>query len=341
MKFLLNENISKEKYDMIKYPLYRYHVTFKEIKESLLKLSNYKPIILDEDSIRNQFKRETIVPIDGKKIIYVTDYYIDIDMVHITDYFSEKCRIKCSHMNNLSPLDYFTTNKDFIYNHLTRMYGKVTMKLIDTYLYKNIKICTNFYTTIVVNLLNYFKPTNYLDFCAGWGDRLVGAIAYGKCNYTGIDPSQCMIKRYNKIIKKLANKSNRLEQYKYTIINKPFEDVVLTEKYDLVFTSPPFFDLEIYEDPEKKKELQSVSRYNTIDTWFENFMQVAINRSIDALIIGGHLALYIGDSMNDSYVKRTKDYIDSLDSVKYIGNLNWFNKSSSNRLRIIRVWIKV
>lgn len=337
MKFLLNENISREKYNMMKYPLYRYNVTLKQIKENLLKLSNYKPIILDENSIRNQFKREVIIPINGKKIIYVTDYYIDIDMVHITDYFSEKCRIKCSHMNNVSPLDYFTTNKDYIYTHLMTTYNKVTMKLIDTYLYKNIKICTNFYATIVVNLLNYFKPKNYLDFCAGWGDRLIGAIAYGKCNYTGIDPSQCMIKRYNKIIKKLATNSDNL----YTIINKPFEDVVLTEKYDLVFTSPPFFDLEIYEDIEKKNNLQSVSRYNTIDTWFENFMKVSIVRSIDALIVGGHLALYIGDSMNDSYVKRTKEYIDSLNNVRYIGNLNWFNKSSSNRLRIIRVWIKL
>jgi hypothetical protein len=36
MKFLLNENISKEKYDMMKYPLYRYHVTLKQIKENLL-----------------------------------------------------------------------------------------------------------------------------------------------------------------------------------------------------------------------------------------------------------------------------------------------------------------
>jgi 16S rRNA G966 N2-methylase RsmD len=240
-------------------------------------------------------------------------------------------------MNNISPLSYFTQNKSLIFEHLLKRFGSVSIKNLDIYIYKNIKQCTNFYTPIVVNVLNYFKPKHYLDFSAGWGDRLIGAIAYGLKNsdftYTGIDPSVCMYKRYKKIIKRLTHNDPR-----YQVFCKPFEDYeVEKDKYDLVFTSPPFFDLEIYENT----DTQSLVRYNTINSWFDNFMKKAINNSIIALQSGGHLALYIGDSLNDSYVDKTSAYISSLKNIKYIGNLNWINKTSSKKLRVIRVWRKL
>jgi 16S rRNA G966 N2-methylase RsmD len=237
-------------------------------------------------------------------------------------------------MKDISPYDYFNQNKQKIYDDIMRMYGKVNYELLDIYLYKNIKQCTNFYTPLVLNILNYFKPNSWLDFSAGWGDRLIGAIAYGMNNknfkYTGVDPSKCMKKRYKKIIKKLGNSN-------YTIINKPFEDTNILDKFDLVFTSPPFFDLEIYENEEE----QSFNRYNTIDKWINGFMKPAIDKSIELLNTNGHLALYIADSMNDKYVDITNNYINNLQNVKYIGNLYWFNKSSSKKLRVIRVWKKI
>ena len=327
-------SLTKEKYDALKYPLYRHIHTSDMIRKDLHDLANYKATILDENSIKNHFgKHNNIIPINNMKIVFVTDYFKELKLVFITDYFSQKCRIKCCHMKNISPLEYFTKNKTIIYNDIMRMYGKINYDLLDIYLYKNIKQCTNFYTPLVMNILNYFKPNSWLDFSAGWGDRLIGAIAYGMNNinftYTGIDPSRCMKKRYAKIIRKLANNDSR-----YRIINLPFEDTNINETFDLVMTSPPFFDLEIYEnEPE-----QSLVRYNTVDAWFDKFMKPSINMSIEKLNKNGHLALYIADSMNGKYVEKTNNYINSKTQVKYIGNLYWFNKSSSKRLRIIYVW---
>ncbi len=331
------DHIEPSMYDKMRYPLYKYIINLDSIKNHVKKLSTYHLPKLNESNMKNILGSQynTIIPINNMKIIFVTDYYKDIDMVNITDYFSQKCRIKCSHMNNISPLQYFKKNKQSIYDKLMKQYNKVTWHQLDIHMYMNIKQCTNFYTPIVVNVLHYFKPKKYLDFSAGWGDRLIGAIAYGMTDptfhYTGVDPSECMKKRYKKIIKKLTNNDPR-----YNIINLPFEDTKLENNtYDLVFTSPPFFDLEIYETDNIN---QSVKRYTNIDDWFNKFMAQCIDMSIKALQKNGHLALYIADSMNDKYVKRTHDYIIKNKNIQYIGNIYWINKTSSKKLRIIRVY---
>ena len=51
-----------------------------------------------------------------------------------------------------------------------------------------------------MEVLRIFKPLNWLDPTAGWGDRLRCAIEYG-CNYTGIDSNTDMEQPYKNIIK--------------------------------------------------------------------------------------------------------------------------------------------
>jgi len=339
MKINRYEHINQDTYNNMKYPLYRYIINLDTIKEHVKKLSTYHLEKLQPNNIKNILGSQynSLIPINNKYIVFVTDYYKEIDMVNITDYFSQSCRIKCSHMNNHSPLSYFKKNKQAIYDKLMKQYKKVSWHQLDIHMYMNIKQCTNFYTPIVVNVLHYFKPKRYLDFSAGWGDRLIGAIAYGmtdtEFHYTGVDPSECMEKKYKKIIKKLTDDS------RYNVINLPFEDTKLeSNSYDLVFTSPPFFDLEIYETDNMN---QSIKRYSDITTWFQNFMAQCIDKSIDALEENGHLALYIADSMNDSYVKKTHEYIIKKKNIQYIGNIYWINKTSSRKLRIIRVYKKL
>jgi len=44
---------------------------------------------------------------------------------------------------------------------------------------KEWKECTQFKPSLVVAVIQYFRATRVLDFSAGWGDRLTGAIAAG------------------------------------------------------------------------------------------------------------------------------------------------------------------
>merc|ERR1711990_601221 len=78
--------------------------------------------------------------------------------------------------------------------------------------------------------------TRVLDFTAGWGARMVGAIA-GEINYIGIDSNTKLKPGYDKILSALKpyNKS------KVKLFFKKAEQVDFSKlpKYDLVFTSPP------------------------------------------------------------------------------------------------------
>ena len=62
------------------------------------------------------------------------------------------------------------------------------------------KECTLYPFPAGMEVLRIFKPLNWLDPTAGWGDRLSCAIEYG-CNYTGIDSNPDMEQPYKNIIK--------------------------------------------------------------------------------------------------------------------------------------------
>ena len=68
------------------------------------------------------------------------------------------------------------------------------------------------------------------------------------------------------------------------------------KKYDLVFTSPPFFDLEVYEN----EKSQSISKFNTLEKWKQNFLIPAMEKSVSALEMNGHLVIYVSDYTTES-----------------------------------------
>ena len=213
---------------------------------------------------------------------------------------------------------------------------KLTFHNINEYLFRHHKECTYFNTTMVMNILNLFKPKRWLDCSAGWGDRLVGAIAYD-CEYVGVDPSKCMRPKYKEIIKTLASPS---KQDKYKVICDGFENVKIKKNYfDLVFTSPPFFDFEVYENNNN----QSVQQFNTVDKWKKYFLFPLIDKSYLALRVGGYLALYITDFKGSPYIKDMKDYVKNTykNLFRYEGDLHFWYKDSPKKIRIIYVWKKI
>ena len=90
-----------------------------------------------------------------------------------------------------------------------------------------------------------YGATSVLDFTAGWGARMVAAIA-AEVDYIGIDSNTKLKPGYDKILNALKpfNKS------KVKLYFKKAEEVDFSKigYYDLVFTSPPYEYLEVYED---------------------------------------------------------------------------------------------
>jgi len=248
------------------------------------------------------------------------------ELNNITDYFSEIVRIQCNFKNCISPFKYWTGHRTFIEG------DNATIKMIRDKMYDNVKFCNNFRISIALTLFDLFKANIILDPSAGWGDRLIAAIGYDVKNYVGVDPNNELHPCYNEIIKTLVAPKC---QSNFIMINDGFEKANIPKlNYDLVFTSPPFFDLEKY----SSNTNDSIVAHPSVDDWFKNFLLVLIKKSFNHLIIGGHFVLYISESSNTQYIDKMITYANSL--MKMLGSIYYFYDGSYVPRRIM-VWKKL
>jgi hypothetical protein len=169
-----------------------------------------------------------------------------------------------------------------------------------------------------------------LDSSAGWGDRLIAAIACG-ASYTGVDPSSCLAPLYKKIIRILAPSN----ESSYNVIGKPFEKVTKDElgksDYDIAFTSPPFFDLEIYNDD----DTQSVIGHTTQKEWVHNFLNVLADINIHYLKVNGHFVIYVPE------YEEFMEYMRNRKDLEYCGEIVYYYTHDDKKKRKIMVWKKI
>ena len=110
-----------------------------------------------------------------------------------------------------------------------------------------------------------------LDPCAGWGGRMLGSVAAG-AEYVAFEPNSETYEGLLKLIKLLGIedkvriiKDSALEMDKYDI-----------GEFDLILTSPPYFDLEVY----SHEDTQSIKGCDTYSMWVNNFLKPLIELSI-------------------------------------------------------------
>jgi DNA modification methylase len=65
-------------------------------------------------------------------------------------------------------------------------------------------------------------------------------------------------------------------------------------KFDLIFTSPPYFDREIY----SIEDTQSCMRYPKYQDWRDKFLFKVLDKCVTVLLKGGHLIINIKDINN-------------------------------------------
>lgn len=135
-----------------------------------------------------------------------------------------------------------------------------------------------------------------LDFSAGWGDRLIGALSLPVRSYHAADPNKKLQKGHSEIISELGQyiandwKGEGDISNAFKVEYVPFESLPLTDgSYDAVLTSPPYFNFENY----ASDETQSISMYPEYTDWLCNFLFVCILRIWKALRRGGVVALHL------------------------------------------------
>lgn len=235
-----------------------------------------------------------------------------------SDFFHQTSRWLCDSVNSPSPFRTWTTEK-FRLTLLNALWS-LKVKDINTTTMRSIiglrkYIASQFRPATAKAVYDYFGAENILDFSAGWGDRLAGFMAASQAkSYTGIDPNMRLVDGYQ------AQMKNFLGDKFATIIHQCAEDVDLGErKFDFIFTSPPYFNIERY----TQEDNQSFKRYKKIDDWNENFLHKTLANVWEHLENGGVMVINISDVYSGHRVNKIcdamNDFISTLPNSSYMG----------------------
>ena len=143
---------------------------------------------------------------------------------------------------------------------------------------------TKYRTVTSKAIVLYYKAQKVLDPCAGWGGRMLGSLAAG-ASYVGCEPDPNTAKGLKGILGDTA--IPQAVRSKARILEKPAEIALpelaqLEDKFDLVLTSPPYFNLELYTAGD-----QSTARYTTWEDWTEKWLKPVILGCLTRLKEGG------------------------------------------------------
>lgn len=223
-----------------------------------------------------------------------------------------------------------------------------TEKLIAGLSSKYCKPCSHFQPQYAMQLVYVLrehlkaKIETIFDPCAGYFGEGTGFMATpGIKLYVGNDPNLALHENYKKTVDLYRNltktqvcmlpypiediKSVTAEFEKFKSSYKVPKDVTIPkEGFDLVFTSPPYFDRETY----STDETQSKIKFNELSDWQENFLHNGLLVTAWAnLRDGGYLALNIFDVKNNNGSKEhvicepMAKFIATLPGAEYVGVL--------------------
>jgi hypothetical protein len=207
----------------------------------------------------------------------------------IVDYFTFPQRLETIGNKKVGFYDFYQNKEKYCKKPYIRSFIK-----------KNCKITRKNKTKVYYRIFSYyfgsinlFRPLNaiqiynrfpskvaVLDFTMGWGGRLVGACVLGLPKYIGIDNNIYLQVPYSKMCSFLREKSS-------TIIDLYFQDALTIDytsfSYDLVLTSPPYYNLEIYHGNKIQEK----------ETWENEFYIPLFKKTYTSLSMGGFYCLNV------------------------------------------------
>lgn len=134
---------------------------------------------------------------------------------------------------------------------------------------------------------HYRPKVGILDFSAGWGGRMLAAMSLG-IPYTGVDANTRLEKPYKAMIDLFYAGAGP----KPTMIFRPSETVDFGRfDYDLIFTSPPYFMIEAYEE---------MPAYASKADFLDRFFRPVVRSAWKGLRRGGHMVLNMPAEMYDA-----------------------------------------
>jgi hypothetical protein len=281
----------------ITYPLLKYF--YNKPYQLYRNLIHYQPVIsnedfslvglkwLDHELKTNKFRNKSM------SFIQQDNDYNNID--RLTDIMTEYARIDAKRYDKeQTPIEYFNTHKEELVAECIDKTGTVDSFQIREILWSKKYEATNFKITCASSVYIHYNARRILDISAGWGDRLIAAIGHHAERYLAYDPNKKLVKGHDQILETFA-KYMKSGTTSYEIRYEPFESANLGgELFDLIFTSPPYFNLEIY-DTNDTEGSQSISKYQELEQWITGFLFKSLLTAWNHLQIGGNMVIHITD----------------------------------------------
>jgi hypothetical protein len=240
----------------------------------------------------------------------------------LSDMFNEENRMMCKFFSSVSdPLSYFNNNTKKLAELTLQKYKVINMDNLDKIIFESIKGCSSFKPINLKFIIEKFNCKSVLDPSSGWGDRLIAAMACG-VRYVGVDPNYLLHPKYKEMIDFFMPAAKRK---KYTMIEGKIQDVKLpNEKFDLVFTSPPYFKIEQYSNNGRVDD-------DNENTWFDNFMIPMIKKTYAKLKYGGYMVLVINQLRGENYIYKMLSYIyEEIHDLYYLGVISYADANINN-----------
>ena len=190
------------------------------------------------------------------------------------------------------------------------------------------KLATNFKPMYVKCIYEHFNATTVLDPCAGWGDRMAGALSTQSIHkYVAFDPNTNLCAGYKKIMRDFGNIPT-FEDQKTIVFNESHtihsvcyeegEHFLKDLVFDFAFTSPPFF---LYEDYGTH-----MPRYKN---WLVDFYTPLFVITHQHLKPHGFFAIRINDTPAGSITDFMLNEVPKITSFRFKGKIGYYRMGSA------------
>lgn len=152
---------------------------------------------------------------------------------------------------------------------------------------------TNFRPMNAKAIYERFAPKGGViyDYCCGFGGRLLGALS-SKNNYKYVGTDPCTETMYNlhRLGDYIESVTGRYDSYELHCCGSE-EFIGPENSIDFAFSSPPYFDLEVYSD----EETQCFNKFPVLEDWLEGYVRGTIKNIYRMLKPGCKYAVNIAD----------------------------------------------
>lgn len=182
-----------------------------------------------------------------------------------------------------------------------KIFGRLTDRHIRGGLQMSVNAVNQFKPAVAKWLYSRFKATSVIDFSAGWGGRMLGAMALD-IPYIGIDTNVSIRTQYEKIIKayqpytksKVSIYFQKGESFNFSKFN-----------YDCVLTSPPYI-ADGLSRTGKTKQIEDYAGMPDYDTegFYNDFLRPTMFRAFINLKNGGVFLLNTNQKNYEGLIQR-------------------------------------